>query len=81
MREMSNFFFLLLGRILPPIYRVSSRDLEEGAGQSYTVGATRKIKRGWTFFDGGYRGVIIEGNKSAGHCFVHKNLIPMNFFK
>ena len=29
----------------------------------------------------GNRRGIIQGDNSAGHCFVLRNLIPMNFFK
>ena len=37
--------------------------------------------RGNIFGKMGNRGGIIQGDNSAGHCFVLRNLIPMNFFK
>ena len=41
------------------------------------VGAKSKMKGGKMGDTGG----IIQGDNSAGHCFVIRDLIPMNFFK
>ena len=62
--------------------------LGEGAGQStHCRGATSKMKGGDTFLvkwgrgGGGWTGGMIQGDNSAGHCFVLRDLIPMKSFK
>ena len=51
--------------------------LRKGQGSSYMVEATSKMK-GCKI---GGTGDIIQGDNSAGHCFVLKILILMTFFK
>ena len=56
--------------------------LEECAGQStHARGNKQNERRGKSFGKMGDTGVIIQGDNSAGHCFVIRDLIPMNFFK
>ena len=80
MRKMSIFFFLL-GGIFPHLHgfpqMFGGRDW---AAHTWWRQHRRK-KEGEHFWLAGNTGVIIQGNSSAGDCFVQENLIKMNFSK
>ena len=81
---MENEHFFVSEQDSSPIYRVSSETvvLGKGAGQSIDrVGNKQDEKMGNIFGKMGDTGTLIQGNKSAGHCFEVIDLIPMNFFK
>ena len=80
--KMSIFF--VSEQNFSPIYRVSSKTivLGKGEGQSIEcVGNKQDERRRNIFGKMGDTGALIQGNKSAGHCFEVMDLIPMNFFK
>ena len=72
----------MLGGILPLSTRFFPKVWGMGQVSLYMVEATSKIKlRGDTFQKMGDTWYIIQGDSSAGYCFVLKDLIPMKFFK
>ena len=67
----------------PPITRFPQAvSLGEGVGQSIDGGGNNQHKSSENVFDkmGNTRGVI-QGNNSAGHCFILRDLIPMSILK
>ena len=73
--DWTGFFFHLQG--FP-----QTVGLGEGAGESiHFKGYKQYERKGNIFGKMGDRGGIIQGDNSAGHCFVLMDLIPMNFFK
>ena len=57
-------------------------DLEEEAAQSmHGAGNKQNEKRGNIFGKIGNAGGILQGDNSAGHFFVLRDLIPLNFFQ
>ena len=70
-------FFLLLGGILPPSigFHPNCIGLGEGVGQSIYSGANKPDESRWNNFDKmGNTGGIIQGDNSAGHCFILRYL-------
>ena len=81
--EMSTF--LLLGRILSPHVKGFSQTvgLSEGVEQSIYCRSNKQEERGGGDIFGmvGNTRSINREDNSAWHCFILKNLIPINFFK
>ena len=73
-QEMNIFF--IVARVSFPIYKVSPKRWSIHGG-----GSKQDVRRGNIFGKMGDTGGIIQGDNSAGNCFVTRDLIPMNFFK
>ena len=72
-QEMNIFF---IARVSFPIYKVSPKRRSIHGG-----GRKQDVRMGNIFGKMGDTGGIIQGDNSAGNCFVIRDSIPMNFFK